>query len=218
MPIRAVVFDMDGVLVDSEPVWNQARVELATAHGQVWTEEMHRECMGRSTEGWARVMRDRLHLPMSDAEVVAEMRDRMLAAYRSHLPVLPGAIEAVHRMAAAFRVALASGSHTPLIEHVLTATGLDRVIPVVVLGDTIPRGKPHPDIYLEAARRLGLPPGECLGVEDSTNGLRALRAAGMKAVAVPSPEYPLAAEALALADLRISTLDELTVEAVRGLW
>jgi HAD superfamily hydrolase (TIGR01509 family) len=217
MTVRAIVFDMDGVLVDSEPVWNRVRVELAAEHGLRWTEEMQRACMGRATVEWAEVMRDRLGLRLSVPEIIDEMRRRMLAAYARRLPVLPGAVEAVRRMAGAFDVALASGSMTALIQHVLSATGLDRVIPVVVLGDTVPLGKPAPDIYLEAARRLGAPPPECAGVEDSGNGLRALRAAEMKAIAVPTPEYPLAPEVLALADLLLASLHELTVEAVRGL-
>jgi HAD superfamily hydrolase (TIGR01509 family) len=217
MPVRAVIFDLDGVLVDSEPVWTRVRAELAAERGLVWTEDMQRACMGRATVEWAEVVRDRLHLPWSIEEVIGDVRRRMQDAYRRRLPVLPGAVEAVHRVAAAFRVALASGSMTVLIHEVLSATGLDRVIPVVVLGDTVPRGKPAPDIYLEAARRLGLPPEDCCGVEDSANGLRALRAAAMKAIAVPTAEFPLAPEALALADLRLARIDELTVEAVRGL-
>ncbi len=217
MPIRAVIFDMDGVLVDSEPVWNESRIELAAEHGRTWNEEMHRACMGRSTVEWAKVMCELIPLQMSGPELIEDMRRRMTAAYERHLPVLPGAVEAVRRMAAAFPVALASGSMTALIHHVLNATGLKSLIAVVVLGDTIPHGKPAPDIYLEAARRLGVAPSDCAGVEDSGNGLRALWAAGMKAVAVPSPEYPLASDVLALADLRLATLDELTVEAVRRL-
>ncbi|HET6440123.1 MAG TPA: HAD family phosphatase [Anaeromyxobacter sp.] len=217
MPIRAVIFDMDGVLIDSEPVWNRSRVEMAAAYGRTWTEEMQRACMGRATVEWAEEMRQRLPLEMPAAEVMDEIGRRMQAAYDHHLPVLPGAVEAVHRMVKAFAIAVASGSMTVLIEHVLAATGLERVIPVVVLGDSIPRGKPAPDIYLEAARRLGFSPGECVGVEDSGNGLRSLKAAGMKAIAVPAPSYPLATEVLRLADLRLASLEELTVEAVRGL-
>ncbi len=217
MPIRAVVFDMDGVLVDSEPVWTRTRVELAAERGLSWTEDMQRACMGRATVEWAEVMRDRLHLPMSVEEIIEDMRRRMLASYRQRLPVMPGAVEAVRRMAGAFSIALASGSMTVLIHEVLAATGLDRLIPVVVLGDTIPRGKPAPDIYLETARRLGVPPAECCGVEDSRNGLKALRAAGMRAVAVPTPDFPLAEDVLALADLRLARIDELTVAAVRAL-
>jgi len=217
MPIRAVIFDMDGVLVDSEPVWHRSRVELTAAYGKTWNEELQRACMGRSTVEWAEIMCERIPLPMSVPGVIEEMRGRMVAAYQRHLPVLPGAVEAVRRMAGAYPVALASGSMSALVDHVLAATGLDLVIPVVVYGDTVPRGKPAPDIYLEAARRLGIAPADCVGVEDSANGLRSLRAAGMRAIAVPSPDYPLPEVVLALADRRLATLESLTPELVLGL-
>ena len=218
MPTRAVIFDMDGVLVDSEPIWDKSRVEFTAARNKTWGEELHRACMGRSTRGWAQVMKEKIPLPdMSIEEVIAEMGERMLSGFNAHLPVLPGAVGAVERMAAAFKVALASGSMTILIEHVMKKTGLDRTIPVVVLGDTIPNGKPSPDIYLEASRRLGIPPSECLGVEDSRNGVLSLKAAGMKILAVPTADYPLPADVLAMADLRLSSLKELTVELVRAL-
>ena len=217
MPIRAVIFDMDGVLIDSEPVWNRVRAALAAEHGRIWDEDLQRARMGRATVEWAEVMRDRIPLRMTIPQVIEVVVGRMVEEYERHLPLLPGAVEAVHRMATVLPVALASGSMTTLIHHVLRVTGLDQVIPVVVLGDTVPRGKPAPDIYLEAARWLNIAPECCLGIEDSANGLRALRAAGMKAVAVPSPAYPLADEVLALADLHLRTLHELTVEAVMAL-
>ena len=215
--VGAVIFDMDGVLIDSEPVWNRVRQKLAAEHGRIWDDDLQRACMGRSTVEWAEVMRTGIPLRMTVPEVIEVVVARMVEEYERQLPLLPGAVEAVRRMAAAFPVALASGSMTTLIHHVLRASGLEQVIPVVVLGDTIPRGKPAPDIYLEAARRLGAAPEHCAGIEDSANGLRALRAAGMKAVAVPSPEYPLAEDVLALAHLRLRTLDELTVDAVKAL-
>jgi beta-phosphoglucomutase-like phosphatase (HAD superfamily) len=217
MPIRALIFDMDGVLVDSEPIWDRSRVEFTAARGKTWDKEMHRACMGQSTRGWAQVMKDRIPLDISIEEVIAEMGERMLTGYRAHLPVLPGAVEAVERMVSAYPVALASGSMSVLIDHVLSRTGLDRVIPVVVYGDTIPRGKPAPDIYLEAARRLGVSPADCAGVEDSRNGVLALKAAGMKIIAVPTEDYPLPKDALALADARLGSLTDLTVDLVRGL-
>jgi len=217
MPIRAVIFDMDGVLIDSEPVWNRVRVKLAAEHGREWDEESQRACMGRATVDWAKVMLDRLPLNMTIPEVIDLVVNRMVEEYSRHLPLFPGALEAVRGMATNFAVALASGSMTTLINHVLKASGLEQVIPVVVLGDTIPRGKPAPDIYLEAARRLGVSPRDCVGVEDSASGLRALRAAGMKAIAVPSPEYPLLEEILALAHLRLPSLEALTVDVVSAL-
>jgi HAD superfamily hydrolase (TIGR01509 family) len=217
MTIEAVIFDMDGVLIDSEPRWNQARIEMAEARGTRWTEEDQRSVMGSSTLEWARKMKQVLRHPGTLEEVIAELRQRMIDGYRRELPLLPGAVEAVKRMATAFGVGLASGSTTALIDHVLGATGLDCVVQAVVYGDTIPRGKPSPDIYLEAARRFGLAPGVCVGIEDSAHGVHALRAAGMKVVAVPSPGYPLSEEVLAKADLRLVSLNELTIERVRAL-
>jgi beta-phosphoglucomutase-like phosphatase (HAD superfamily) len=218
MPIRAVIFDMDGVLVDSEPYWDRSRIEFTAARNKTWNDQLHRACMGLSTVGWAQVMKERIPLPdMTLEQVIAEIGARMTAAYRARFPALPGAIESVRRVAASYKVALASGSMSILIDLVLKETGLDEIIPVVVYGDTVPNGKPAPDIYLEAARRLGLPPSECAGVEDSRNGVLSLKAAGMKVLAVPTADYPLPPEVLALADARLGTLDELTVDLLQKL-
>jgi HAD superfamily hydrolase (TIGR01509 family) len=214
MTIQAIVFDMDGVLIDSEPIWNEVRAEFAAAHGRPWTEALQRSVMGLSTQEWGEVMRDGLGIPGPAEQVSDEVGRRMIARYRRHLPLLPGALQAVRLAASAYPVALASGSMSMLIDHVLDATGLRPLIGVVVYGDTVARGKPAPDIYLEAARRLRVAPAACVGIEDSANGLRSLRAAGMKSVAVPSPGYPLAEVA---ADLRLSSLEELTLDLVRGL-
>lgn len=214
MTIQAIVFDMDGVLIDSEPIWNEVRVEFAVACGKPWTEALQRSVMGVSTRTWGEVMRDGLGTPLSAEQVNDEVGRRMIARYRRHLPLLPGALQAVRLAAGGYPVALASGSMSVLIDHVLDATGLRPLIGVVVYGDTVARGKPDPDIYLEAARRLGVAPAACVGIEDSVNGLRALRAAGMKAIAVPSPGYPLADVA---ADLRLSSLEEFSLDLVRGL-
>jgi HAD superfamily hydrolase (TIGR01509 family) len=141
----------------------------------------------------------------------------MVAHYEARLPVLPGAVEAVHIAASGYPVALASGSPTELIDKVMSLTGLDKVFKTIVYGDTISRGKPAPDIYLEAARRLDVSPTTCLGIEDSANGIRSLKAAGMKAIAVPSPEYPLTKEILNLADRVLPTLEEFSVDLVKTL-
>ncbi len=216
MTIEAIIFDMDGVIVESEPVWNTCRVELSAAYGKQWGEEDQRSVMGSSTAHWAKVMRERLALPMSDEAVIDEMRRRMIAHFDAHLPVLPGAVEAVKLASSAYPVALASGSMSALISYVLRATGLEEVLKVVVRGDDLARGKPAPDIYLEAARQLGVEPAACVGVEDSAHGVMSLRAAGMKVIVVPSP-YPLKEEVLSLADLRLQSLEAFTLERIAQL-
>ena len=217
MPIEAVIFDMDGVLVDSEVYWDRSRVEFARDRGKVWTDEFQRLAMGRSTVGWARVMQEKLELDESIDVIIAEMKARVIAHYEERMPTRPGALESVSHMKEHFRVGLASGSPTDIIKAVLSITGLDQVFEVMIYGDEVPRGKPAPDIYLEALKGLGVSPAVSLGIEDSANGLRSLKAAGMFAVAAPSPDFPLPDDALALADAHISTLEDFTVDLVRRI-
>ena len=218
MPIEAVVFDMDGVLVDSEVYWDKARVEFASDRGKVWTDDFQRLAMGRSTVGWARVMQEKLALDESIAEIIAEMKARVIAHYEARMPTRPGALESVAHMKRHFRVGLASGSPTDIIKAVLRITELDQIFEVMIYGDEVPRGKPRPrHIYLEALAQLGVAPAVSLGIEDSANGLRALKAAGMFSVAAPSPDFPLPADVLKLADAHISTLEDFTVDLVRQI-
>jgi beta-phosphoglucomutase-like phosphatase (HAD superfamily) len=208
---------MDGVLVDSESVWYRSRIAFAHDLGKTWTMDDQRFAMGRNTIEWAQVMRERLALDMPLDEIIEQVRGRVVASLRDNLPTLPGAIESVHRCAERYPVALASGSPTLVIQTVMALTGLDRVFQHMVYGDDIARGKPHPDIYFEAARRLNVDPSHCVGIEDSSNGIRALHAAGMKVIAVPSPEFPLSTEILALADRHLSSLDLLTHDVIAAL-
>ncbi len=217
MPIEAVIFDMDGVLVDSEVYWDKSRIEYARDRGKTWTDEFQRLAMGRSTVGWAGVMQDRLQLDESIDEIIAEMKARVIAHYEERMPTRPGALESVRHMKEYFRVGLASGSPTEIIKAVMRITELDLVFEVMVYGDDIPRGKPAPDIYLEAMSRLGVAPQGAAGIEDSANGLRSLKAAGMLAVAAPSPDYPLAEAVLALADAHIVSLEDFTVDLIRQI-
>ncbi len=217
MPIEAVIFDMDGVLVDSEVYWDKSRVEYAQDRGKVWTDEFQRLAMGRSTVGWAQVMQDKLALDETIDDIIAEMKARVIAQYEARMPARPGALESVSRMKQHFRVGLASGSPTEIIKAVLRITELDQIFEVMIYGDEVARGKPAPDIYLEALKQLGVAPEASLGIEDSANGLRALKAAGMVAVAAPSPDYPLPDDALALADAHITSMEDFTVELVRRI-
>jgi mannitol-1-/sugar-/sorbitol-6-/2-deoxyglucose-6-phosphatase len=217
MAIEAVIFDMDGVLVDSEVYWHLSREEFARARGKVWTDALQRLAMGRSTVEWAHVMKEHLDLSESIDEIIREMKARVIAHYEQRLPDRPGALDAVRTLAGRYRVSLASGSPTEIIERVMQLTGLDQVFEHIVYGDTIERGKPAPDIYLEAMRRMGLQADVCVGVEDSSNGIRSLHAAGMYIIAAPSPDFPLTAEIVALSHAHIASMEDLTVDLVEQL-
>lgn len=215
--IEAVIFDMDGVLVESEAYWEQARIDFAESRGLTWTAADQHEAMGRSTVGWAKVMQERLKLDMSIDDIIAEMKQRVKDKYAERMPERPGALAAVDRMKANYRVALASGSPTEIIQHVMKLTGLDQIFEVMIFGDTIPNGKPAPDIYLEACKQLGVNPVNCVGIEDSSNGVRSLKAANMIAIAAPSEGFSLSQEIIDLADTEIVHMDEITVELVEKL-
>jgi HAD superfamily hydrolase (TIGR01509 family) len=217
MPIEAVIFDMDGVIVDSEEYWWQSRVEFAQKHGKQWSFDDQRTAMGRSTIEWARVMQERLQLDMPLDEIMREVIGGVNARLKARLPVLPGAVEAVRAAGSAYPVALASGSPTSVINEVMALTGLDQIFRLTVYGDDMQHGKPDPEIYLTTARKLGVSPAHCIGIEDSGNGLRALHAAGMFAIAVPSPGFPLSDDLLALADIKLNSLTEFSVDLLKKL-
>lgn len=214
--IDGVVFDMDGVLVDTEQVWDEVREGLVRERGGRWHERAQAEMMGMSSPEWSRYMSEDLGLGSPPEEINDEVVRRMLLRYRDELPLLDGAVAAVERLAAAFPLALASSSNRPLIDAVLDAARLDGRFAATVSSEEVPRGKPAPDVFLEAARRLGVTPERCAAIEDSANGLRAAHAAGMRVVALPNPHYPPAEDARALADAVAGSLDELTVELVAG--
>ena len=210
------MFDLDGVVVDSEQVWDEVREELVRERGGRWSESAQADMMGMSTPEWSRYLHEELGLPEPPEELNDEVVRRMLARYRDDLPLLDGAVEAVRRVAGSFRLAVASSSNRPLIEAVLDTAGIADLFAVVVSSEEVPRGKPAPDVYLEAAGQLGVEPGRCAAVEDSSNGLRAAHAAGMRVLAIPNAHYPPAPGALALADVVLGSLAELTVAAVRS--
>ncbi len=217
MPIEAVVFDMEGVLMDSEPYWKVAREGFARDLGKPWSMDDQRACMGRNTVEWAQVMKDRMALNWSLDAIIDDTIRRVLAQYDERLPLRDGAIGAVERMAARYKVALASGSPTSVIDHAMDTSGLGKLLKVRVYGDTIPNGKPAPDIYLEALRLLDVRPENSAGIEDSTNGIRSLHNAGMKIIAAPSEGFDLSTEILALASHVVAHMDEITVDIVERL-
>jgi HAD superfamily hydrolase (TIGR01509 family) len=215
--IEAVVFDVDGVLIDSEPVWEQVRRAFVAEHGGHWEPDTQRRLMGMSTGEWSRYLSEDLGVAMPPPAVAGTVVGAMSRRYAEHLPLLPGAVDAVLRMARRWPVGLASSAPRVLIETVLDVTSLRPVFGAVMSTEEVPQGKPAPDIYLAVAERLGKPASACAAVEDSSNGLRAAAAAGCQVIAVPRPEYPPAADAMALARLVLGSLEELTADAVAAL-
>jgi HAD superfamily hydrolase (TIGR01509 family) len=207
--ISAIIFDLDGVLLDSEQVWDEVREQLVRERGGRWHEQAQREMMGMSSTEWARYMHDQLGVPDPPEEISAEVVRRLEDRYRERLPLIEGAVEAVERLAANWPLGLASSSNRELIDLVLDLGGLARFFRVTVSSEEVARGKPAPDVYLEAARRLGAPPERSVAIEDSENGIRAGKAAGMRVIAIPNPHFPPAEEALALADVTLGSLAEL---------
>jgi beta-phosphoglucomutase-like phosphatase (HAD superfamily) len=210
--IEAVVFDMDGVLIDSEQVWDEVRRELAEERGGRWSERAQRDMMGMSSPEWSRYMHDVIGLRASPDEINAEVVRRMLARYADGPPWLPGALEAVRRMAATVPLGLASSSNVELIQAVLAAGGIAGLFRATVSSEEVARGKPEPDVYLEAVRRLAVPPERAAAIEDSEAGIRSARAAGMFVVAIPNPHFPPAREALAQADAVLDSVSSLTAD------
>jgi HAD superfamily hydrolase (TIGR01509 family) len=212
--IEAVVFDLDGVIVDSEHVWDEARQRLAEERGGCWHDRASRDMMGMSSHEWSRYMRDVIGLAEPPEEINAEVVRRLVAVYREELPLLDGAVEAVEALAGRWPLGLASSSNRELIDLVLRVSGLERWFAATVSSEEVPRGKPAPDVYLEAARRLGVAAERCAAVEDSENGIRSAKAAGMRVIAIPNAQYPPADDALAAADLVLPSVAALTPAAV----
>ncbi|HMI22148.1 MAG TPA: HAD family phosphatase [Gaiellaceae bacterium] len=212
--IEAVVFDLDGVLLDSEQVWDEVREQLVKERGGRWHERAQTEMMGMSSSEWSRYMHNELGVPDPPEEISADVVRRLEEVYRKRLPLIDGAIEAVERLAARWPLGLASSSNREVIDLVLDLSGLARFFRVTVSSEEVSRGKPAPDVYLEAARSLGVPPERCAAVEDSHNGIRSAKAAGMRVIAIPNQHYPPGEEALSLADVRLSSLAELTPSIV----
>jgi len=215
--IRAVVFDLDGVLLDSERLWDQARREVAIGHGAHWRADATAAMLGMSSVEWSQYMRDTLGVDLAPDRIVELVVAGLLEQYRRRLPLIPGAVAAVQRIGRRWPLALASSAGRPVIDAVLAIAGLQHEFQATVSSEEVPRGKPAPDVYLEAARRLGQPPRACAAVEDSANGIRSALAAGLHVVAVPNPDYPPPAGVLAEAQIVLRSLAELTGELVEQL-
>jgi len=215
--VLAVIFDLDGVIVNSEPAWERIRRQVVADNGGTWRADSQKRLMGMSTPEWSRYLSEDLGVGLAPDAVAALVIERMSAGYRERVPLMAGAADAVRRMAQQWPLGLASSSPPELIDVALDGAGLAGLFATTVSTEQVGRGKPAPDVYQAAADRLGFAPERCAAVEDSANGLRSAAAAGLRVIAVPHPSYPPDPSALAAAELVLPGLSELTVDAVCGL-
>ncbi len=215
--IEAVVFDLDGVLIDSEQIWDSARREVAATHGGRWRADATSTMQGMSSLEWSRYMHDELAVDLHAGQIVEAVVGRVLGRYDRALPLLPGARAVVERIGRRWPLGLASSANRVVIDRVMALAHWGARFRVTLSSEEVAHGKPAPDVYLETARRLGTPPAHCAAVEDSANGIRSGVAAGMRVVAVPNRQYPPSDDVLAAARLVVSGLDELTAERLGEL-
>ena len=212
--IDAVVFDLDGVIIDSEQLWDEVREGLARERGGRWSEQAQAHMMGMSSTEWSRYMHEMVGLAEPPDEINLEVVRRMLVRYSEHLPLIDGAVEAVKRVSAHWPLGVASSSNRELIDQVLELSGLAPYFKVTVSSEEVERGKPAPDVYLEAAHRLGFEPARSAAIEDSANGIRSAHAAGMHVVAIPNRAFPPPPDVLALATVVLESIKKLDPDVV----
>jgi HAD superfamily hydrolase (TIGR01509 family) len=208
--IEAVIFDLDGVLLDSEQLWDRARREVVHEHGGRWLPGATEAMQGMSSAEWSAYLRDHLGVPLSPPQINDEVVAKLLAYYQNDLPFIAGAREGVQRMGARWPLGLASSSNRTVIDAVLQRADLARFFKTTVSSEEVEHGKPAPDVYLAAAERLRVAPEHCAAIEDSANGIRSGVSAGMSVVAIPNQRYPPSEQALALAEVVLASLDDLT--------
>jgi HAD superfamily hydrolase (TIGR01509 family) len=214
--IRAVIFDLDGLLLDSESAWDGGRKALVAEHGLEWPEGATEAMLGMSSPEWSSYVNETLGVPLPPAAISERVVAHVLGSYEQRLPLLPGAEEAVARIAERWPLGLASSSNKQVIDRVMETSGWGEVFRTWVSSEEVARGKPAPDVFLEAARRLAVEPAEAAGIEDSHNGILAARASGLRVIAIPNHEFPPGEDALAAADVVLGALDELTPAVVEG--
>lgn len=217
MTSACVVFDLDGTLVETEQIWRDVRRDFVAANGGRWRSDAQDAMIGMRTVEWARYIHDDLSVAMAPDEIARKVVADVVAHLRRYLPVLPGARDALERLAGAFRLALATSAALPVARAALEETGWRRFFEVVVSADDVGRGKPAPDVYLRALECLHCDPEHAVAIEDSANGIRSGVAAGLPVVAIPNREFSPDAEALQLAARVIPNLDSLDVALVRSL-
>jgi beta-phosphoglucomutase-like phosphatase (HAD superfamily) len=215
--VAAVVFDLDGVLIDSEPIWSEVRHDLVTRQGGIWPPEARRAMVGMSTAEWSLYMNTELHVSLPPTEIASQVIDAMSKRYGDQPPLMDGAVEAVRTMAGRWPLAIASSSPRLLIDRVLSSSDLGALIRISVSTEEVNRGKPAPDVYWRAADRLGVTPEACVAIEDSPNGVRSALAADMRVIAIQDRDFPLDQGLLERVSASLRSIRELTVPIVDGL-
>jgi HAD superfamily hydrolase (TIGR01509 family) len=212
--IGAVVFDLDGVILETEALWNEVREGLTRERGGRWSDRAQAEMMGMSSIEWSRYMHEELGVPEPPEEISREVVRRMAERYAEDLPLIDGAVDAVKRLAERWPLGLASSANRHLIDRALELSGLVPYFRATVSSEEVERGKPAPDVYLDAARRLGVEPTRCAAVEDSVSGIQSAHVAGMLVVAIPNRDFPPPPEVLELADVTLESIRELEAETI----
>jgi len=215
--IQAVLFDLDGVLIDSEPIWERIRRDFAERLGGTWTNEIQQRMMGVRTADWSRALSEIVGGKVPPESAAEQVIAALAEAYLHEPPVILGAADAVRALAGEVRLGLVSGSPIVLIRLVLHELDLADCFEVAMSGDDVPRGKPHPDPYLELARRMAVAPNLCAAVEDSGNGITSAAAAGAHVIAIPRGDHRPDVETLRLAKAVLPSIKELTPELVRRI-
>ncbi len=215
--IDAVVFDLDGTLADTEHVWDEVRRGLAHEDGVPWPADATRAMMGMSTAEWSAYLADQVGLTGTAEDAERRTLDALAERYRDHLPVVPGAADAVRRIAAVWPVGLATSTPRRLIDTILDAVGVRELFGVTVSTEEVAAGKPSPDAYLRACELMRVEPHRAVAVEDSANGIRSAHAAGLAVVAIPPRFEPPGPEVLALAAVTLPDITALTSGLVRTL-
>ena len=214
MKLEAVVFDLDGVILDTEELWDEVREGLARERGGRWSDRAQSDMMGMSSPEWSRYMHEVVGLAEAPEEINREVVRRMLDRYAQQLPLIDGAVDAVRRIATRWPLGLASSSNRELIDRALEVSELAPLFRATVSSEEVERGKPAPDVYLEVARRLAVDATSCAAVEDSANGIRSAQAAGMRVVAIPNERYPPDDDALSLASRVLRAIKDLDTRAI----
>jgi HAD superfamily hydrolase (TIGR01509 family) len=214
MSPAAVIFDMDGVIVESEALWDRAREDLVLATGGVWVDGAQQAMMGMASTQWSVYVRDHLQVPLTAEEINQRIVERLIELYREDFPGIEGAPQVVRAASERWPLAVASSSNRELIDLVVDLAGIADAFKTTVSSEEAGRGKPEPDVFFEAARQLGVEPAECVVIEDSSNGIKAGKAAGMKVIAAPNRDFPPHPDALALADAVIDRIGDLTTEMI----